>query len=172
MNLDFSVSASRPGLASWLLLAFGVAAAGWVMLAWQSAAAARDEAAAHLASLQERPAAQKNLQPKRVDAAALARQQSDVAARSQLNLPWARLLDTLQNTRPSEIAFLSLDADGRRGDFSLTAQAKNHAAMLEYFNQLQHAPGMAQVSLNRHELREADGVQVVYFSLRGAWTTP
>jgi hypothetical protein len=172
MNLDFTASSSRPGPLSWLLLALGVAIAGWVMLAWQSAAATRDAATAQLASLQDKPAAQKNVQPKRVDAAALARQQSDVAARSQLNLPWARLLDTLQNSRPSEIAFLSLDADGRRGDFTLTAQAKNHAAMLDYFNQLQHAPGMAQVSLSRHELREADGVQVVYFSLRGAWTTP
>lgn len=172
MNLDFSARISRPGLASWLLLAFGVASVGWGILAWQSAAAIRGEAEAQLASLRQKPAAQKNAQPKRVDATAMARQRSDLAARSQLNLPWARLLDTLQNSQSPEIAFLSLDADGRRGDFMLAAQAKNHAAMLDYFNVLQRAPGMTQVSLSRHELREADGVQVVHFSLRGEWAKP
>jgi hypothetical protein len=175
MNLDFSARPSRPGLTSWLLLALGLAAAGWVMLAWQDADAARGNAEMRLASLQAKPT-QKATKPQRADAAALnllqSRQRGDDAARSQLNLPWARLLDTLQNSRPPEIAFLNLDADGRRGDFTLAAQAKNHAAMLDYFNALQRAPGMARVSLNRHELREADGVQALYFSLRGEWTQP
>jgi len=171
MNLDFSVSASRPGLVSWLLFALGLAAAGWALLAWQEAAAARNAAETQLANLQVKPT-QKATKPKRVDASALTRQRDDAAAHSQLNLPWARLLDTLQNSRPPEIAFLNLEADGRRGDFTLAALARNHAAMLDYFHELQRAPGFAQVSLSRHELRAADGAQAVYFSLRGEWTQP
>ncbi len=171
MNLDFNASSSRPGPASWLLFVLGLAVAGWALHAWQDADATRQAVAAHLASLQDKPAA-KALKPTRVDAVVLSRERGDAAARSQLSLPWARLLETLQNSRPPEIALLNLDADGRRGDFTLAALARSHAAMLDYFHELQRAPGFAQVSLSRHELREVDGVQAVYFNLRGDWTQP
>ncbi len=171
MNLDFNAPSSRPGPLSWLLFVFGLAAAGLAILAWQDADAARNEAEAQLASLQDKPAT-KIQKPTRVDAVALSRERVDAAARSQLNLPWARLLETLQNSRPPEIALLNLDADGRRGDFTLAALARSHAAMLDYFHELQRAPGFTQVSLSRHELREVDGVQAVYFNLRGDWTQP
>lgn len=172
MNLDFSTRSARPGPVSWLIFALGLIAAAGSLLGWQAADAARSEAEAQLARLRDKPVVQTKAKPVRVDAAALTRQRGDDAARSQLNLPWARLLDTLQNSRPPEIALLSLDADGRRGDFTLAAQAKNHAAMLEYFDGLQRAPGFARISLSRHELREVEGAQAVYFSLRGEWTQP
>jgi Tfp pilus assembly protein PilN len=172
MNLDFCAHSSRPGLRSWLIFALGLVAAGWVLLAWQEAAAARSKAETHLASLQDKPAAQKVVKPKSADVAALNRQRGDAAARSQLNLPWTRLLAALQDSRPPEIAFLNLEADGRRGDFTLAALAKNQVAMLDYFHALQASPGFAQVGLSRHELREVEGAQVVYFSLGGGWTQP
>ena len=175
MNLDFNARSPRPGPVSWLIFALGLAAAGWVMQAWQAADAARMDAETRLASLQDKPVLktpQTAAKVKRIDTAALARQSVDDAARRQLSLPWARLLETLQTLRPPEIAFLNLDVDGRRGDFTLAAQARNHAAMLDYFHALQGAPGLAQVSLSRHELREADGLLVVSFSLRGEWTQP
>lgn len=171
MNLDFTAPFPRPGLASWLLLAFGLAVTGWVMLAWQDAAVAQAAAQAQLARLQPKPARPPG-KAGPADGKQLARQRGDDAARRQLSLPWSRLLESLQDARPPEIALLSLDADGRRGDFTLTALARNQAAMLDYFNALQHAPGLAQVSLSRHELRAAEGEQVVFFSLRGEWTPP
>lgn len=172
MNLDFSARASRPGLVSWLIFALGLAAAGWSLQGWQAADAARGKLEAQLAGLRDKGAPQKSAKPTRVDAATLTRQRGDEAARSQMNLPWARLLDSLQNSRPPEIALLNLDADGRRGDFTLAALARNHAAMLEYFHELQRAPGFTRISLSRHELREIEGAQAVYFSLRGEWTQP
>lgn len=171
MNLDFSVPSPRPDFVSWLLFACGLAAAGWVTLDWREADAARGAAETRLASLQARPP-QKALKPKRADAAAQVRQRGDATAQRQLSLPWARLLETLQNAQPPEIALLNLEADGRRGDFTLAALARNHAAMLDYFHALQRAPGFTQVSLSRHELREADGAPAVYFSLRGEWAQP
>ncbi|OYY93767.1 MAG: hypothetical protein B7Y41_09865 [Hydrogenophilales bacterium 28-61-23] len=175
MNLDFNVQSSRPGGLSWLLLVIGLAAAAWVMQAWQTADAGFSAAQARIASLQAKPAqrpSEKTAKARRVDAAAQNRQRTDDAARGQLALPWTRLLETLQRQQSPGVALLSLDADGHRGDFTLTAFAKNHAAMLDYFEELQRVPGFTQVSLSRHELREVDADTVVYFSLRGLWTQP
>jgi Tfp pilus assembly protein PilN len=175
MNLDFSAQTSRPGGLSWLLLVVGLAISFWVMQGWQVANARFGAAESRLANLQTKPAqhlADKVAKAKRADSAGQNRQRSEDAARSQLALPWPRLLETLQRKHSPDIALLSLDADGRRGDFTLTAFAKNHAAMLDYFEQLQREPGLLQVSLSRHELREVDAEKRVYFSLGGLWAQP
>jgi hypothetical protein len=160
---------------SWLLLVIGLAISIWVMQVWQAADARFAAAETRLANLQTKPAqrpADKAAKAKRVDSAAQNRQRSEATARSQLALPWPRLLETLQRKHSPDIALLSLDADGRRGDFALTALAKNHAAMLDYFEHLQSEPGFNQVSLSRHELREVDDEKRVYFSLGGLWIQP
>jgi Tfp pilus assembly protein PilN len=175
MKLDFNAQAARPGVLSWLLLVIGLAISIGVMQAWQAADARFSAAETRLANLQSKPAqrsADKAAKAKRADSAGLNRQRSEDAARSQLALPWARLLETLQRKHSPDIALLSLDADGRRGDFTLTALAKNHAAMLDYFEHLQSEPGFNQVSLSRHEFREVDAEKRVYFSLSGLWAQP
>ena len=175
MKLDFFAPAARPAWFAWLLLGLGLAAAVWTLQTLQAATAEQQRAETRLASLRG-PAAMRQAKPARKpvreDASGLLRQRADAAARDQLQLPWARLLETLQDTRTSEIALLSLEADGRRGDFTLAALAKNHAAMLDFLEALQQAPGFAQVSLTRHELRDLDGEQRVHFTLRGDWTRP
>jgi Tfp pilus assembly protein PilN len=175
MKLDFFAPAARPAWFAWLLLGLGLAAALWTLQSWNAATVEQHRVETRLASLQG-PAAPRQAKParkpKREDAGGLNRQRADAAARDQLQLPWARLLETLQDIRTPEIALLSLEADGRRGDFTLAGLAMNHAAMLDFFDSLQHAPGFAQVSLTRHELRELEGEQRVHFTLRGDWTRP
>lgn len=175
MKLDFFAPAARPAWFAWLLLGLGLAAAVWTLQSWNAATTAQQRAETRLASLQG-PATTRQAKPaqkpKREDAGGLLRQRADAAARDQLQLPWARLLETLQDIRTPEIALLSLEAEGRRGDFTLAGLAMNHAAMLDFFDSLQHAPGFAQVSLTRHELRDLEGEQRVHFTLRGDWTRP
>ena len=175
MKLDFFAPAARPVWFAWLLLGLGLMAALWTLQTWEAATAEHHRAETELAS-RHSPASTRQTQstrkPNREEASVLNRQRADATARDQLHLSWARLLETLQAARTPEIALLSLEADGRRGDFTLAALAKNHAAMLDFFDSLQHAPGFAQVSLTRHELRDLEGEQRVHFTLRGDWTQP
>lgn len=169
MKLDFCAPI-RPGLVSWLVFAIGMAAAGWNLTTWLAADELRGAAETRLASL-HRPASAARVAPP-ADRATLAHLRHDTAARDQLNLPWTGLFDSLHSLRPAEIALLGLDADGRRADFTLTALAINQSALLDWFDELRQAPALDEVSLTRHELREVDGLQVVYFNLRGKWVRP
>lgn len=168
VKLDFAAPGSRPGPLSWLLLALGLGLAAAVAYAWQEADAARTLAQANLAAL-ARPAAKPVAKAAKADPALQARLKEDDAARRALALPWSRLLETLQDSLPDDVALLSLDADGRAGTFQLAANAKSHQAMLDYFKDLKAKPGLGEVTLTRHELREIDGLQGVNFSLRGTW---
>lgn len=170
MKLDFCAPI-QPGLVSWLLFAIGVTAAGWSLVTWRAADDLHRAAETRLAGLQRPvPPAARTAPP--ADRATLAHLRRDAAARDQLNLPWTGLFDSLHSLRPAQIALLSLDADGRRTDFSLTALAIDQSALLDWFDELRQAPALDEVSLTRHELREVDGLQVVYFNLRGKWRRP
>jgi len=170
MKLDFCAPI-RPGLLSWLLFAIGVTAAAWSLSTWMAADELHRAAEARLASLQ-RPAPPSARVAPPTDRATLAYLRHDAAARDQLALPWTGLFDSLHSLRPAEIALLSLDADGRRADFTLTALAIDQSALLDWFDELRQAPALDEVSLTRHEMREVDGLQVVYFNLRGKWRRP
>ncbi len=170
IDLDFTAPGARPGPVSWLLLVLGLLAAGVVVAAWQSADAAARAAQAHIALLDKTPAAKTGKVAKKADPALQAREKEDAQARRALALPWNRLLTTLQDGLPDDIALISLDADGRRGDFQIVADAKSHQAMLDYYRDLQGEAGFRRVTLTRHELREIDGLQGVNFSLRGEWS--
>lgn len=172
IRLDFTAPGPHPGLLSWLLLALGLAAFGLTVFAWREADDAARAAQAGLAALSRAPAAKPAKTMKKGDTAALARERGEAEARRALALPWTRLLTVLQESRPDDIAFLELEADGRRGDFQITAAAKSHQAMLDYYRSLKAEPGFRAVSLMRHELRDIDGLQGVDFSLRGEWTRP
>lgn len=168
IELDFTAPGTRPGPLSWLLLALGLLAAGAVAFTWQGADAAAVEAQARLAAL-SKPVAKHTKIEKKADPVALTREREDADARRALALPWNRMLTVLQDTLPDDIALISLEADGHRGDFHIVADAKSHQAMLDYYRTLQAEAGLRAVTLTRHELREIDGVQGVNFSLRGEW---
>lgn len=168
VRLDFAAPGARPGPFSWLLLVLGIAAAAAAAHAWQVAGAMAGDARARLAAASAVPAASKT-PPAVADAA---RAQAEAEARRALARPWQRLLATLQDNLPDDIAVLGLEADGRQGQFQLNGVARHERAMLDYFRLLQTRPELRAVSLARHELAEIDGVQAVRFSLRGEWIAP
>lgn len=171
LGLDFLAAPGRPAAWSWLLLGLGVALAAWSAQAWLQARQARDQAQTGLEQL-ERSSQPKTRQPARPDPKAQARLQVEEAARRQLALPWNDLVQTLQRSRPKEVALLSVAADGRRGDFQLEAEARGHQLMLDYLRRLQREPTLGDVTLTRHQGVDADGARVVRFSLRGRWGQP
>jgi hypothetical protein len=151
-------------------LLLGVAAAGAAALAWNAAAVEARAVEARLAAASAAPAAKKPQVA--ATPAEKVRGQSEAEARRALALPWERLLVALQDSRPDEVAFLALEAEGRQGSFQLTAVGRSHQAMLEYFRLLQTRPEFRAVSLTQHDTREIDGVSGVGFRLRGQWSAP
>lgn len=171
LSLDFLAAPGRPAAWSWLLLGLGVALAAWSAQDWRQATQAHAQVRARLDQL-ERSRQPKARPPARPDAKAQARHQVEAAARRQLALPWNDLVQTLQRSRPGEVALLSVAADGGRGDFQLEAEARDHRLMLDYLRRLQREPALGDVSLTRHQGVDADGARVVRFSLRGRWGQP
>jgi Tfp pilus assembly protein PilN len=86
-----------------------------------------------------------------------------------LQLPWGKLLQSLEQTYPGHIALLSLEADERRNEATLTAEARNAEAMLAYLEVLKAPPGLKTVVLASHEIQEEDEQRPLRFVVRLGW---
>lgn len=170
-ELDFLRSPTRAGVRAWLLLALGVAAAA--AFAWDHLRARAEHAAAEMQLVQQRPRpARVAPRTERVEPAEQGRRRAEQEAQRQLGLPWGLLINRLQAESRADVALLALEADGRRGDFQLTGDARDHQAMLAYVRRLRAAPELRDVALTRHASAESDDVPVINFSLRGRWSRP
>jgi len=164
LRLDFLHPFPRPHWAAWLLLAAGLGLAAWV--GWQDQQVGRALTAAAAESPQPRtPTA-----PRR---AALAAPGEDQAAaessRAQLATPWGGLLVRLENSRPKSIALLALEADARKPEATLTAEARTAKDMLAWVEQLKGEAGFGSVTLASHTLQENDPQRPIRFVLRLVW---
>lgn len=161
LKLDFVHPAPRPHWLGWLLLAAGLAAAGWSGWQGRQAALALDAAVTDA----PRPAA-----PARpVAASATAGEAAARSARDTLATPWGDLLPRLEGNRPKHIALLALEADARRPEANITAEARNPKDMLAWIEQLKDAAGFESVILASHTVRETDPQQPLRFVVRVKW---
>lgn len=165
---DFTARPGRPALWAWPVLILGLAAALHAGRSYLAAEGDLSAARQRLAGLEqaEKPQSRKAA---RADPQAQARQRLEQAAGRQLDLPWAGLVEGLQRTRTADVAFLALNADGRRGDFQINAEARDHREMLAYLRRLQSAEGLRDVVLTQHETVDSDGIAAVRFTLHGVW---
>lgn len=166
LGLDFALPGPRAPWWAWLLLLAGVVVAALVGLVYrqaeQKAAAARSE----WSSLQSMT---RGVPKVRRDPARQADVESREAARQALDRPWGDFLTALQQARPDDIALLALEADARRGQFSLTAEAPDYPAMIAYYGTLRDTAGLREVVLAQHGYREDGQARPVRFVLRGRW---
>ncbi|NWG87731.1 MAG: hypothetical protein HXY26_09550 [Hydrogenophilaceae bacterium] len=166
LNLDFAAARNRPSPVGLILLFAGLLTVGWAADTYLDAEAEQAELAGRLAAIRQQAGAGASKKP---DAAKQARDTADTVARQRLGLPWAQVMQALHESRGKDIGFLSIEADGRRGQLTLMAEARNYGAMLEFYQRLQDAKGIAAVSLAQHELREVEGARPVGFTLRLRW---
>lgn len=167
LGLDFARAPARHAWWAWALLLLGLPAALLAGRDYQAASDVRDQQRTRLTALQQ--AAAPVARPARRDAAAQAGQAALDRAVAQLDKPWGELLATLQSTRPASIGLLGLEADARRGQFTLSAEARDYPAMIDYFRRLQETPGLHGVTLTQHGVREDRTATPVRFILRGRW---
>jgi hypothetical protein len=161
LRLDFLHPQPRPHWLGWVLLAAGIALAAWT--GWQGRAAQHALAAAVAA--QPKVAAPAARAPARAGAA----QGVADTAREQLAVPWNDLFVRLESHRSPRVALLALEADARKAEATLTAEARNAKDMLAYIDQLKAEAGFASVTLASHVLQESNPQQPLRFVLRLAW---
>jgi Tfp pilus assembly protein PilN len=95
---------------------------------------------------------------------------STVPDNSLLTVPWGDLFARLEADRPANIAFLALDADGRKGTLTLTAEARKPADMIDYLAALRQKSGFHAVTLSGHTaMLEEDGRESLHFIVRMEW---
>ena len=175
ISIDFAPRSARravlrAGPVSWLLAAAGLALLGGSSLVLRPSGAEQEARGGELAQLRaqlrERAARQAGARPALVSDA-----QAGAVNRAieQLNLPWSRLLDTLEHATPRSIALIELAPDAKRRLVKGTAEAETAAAMLGYVSRLKRQPFFADVTLTRHAVDAAEAGRPVRFEFEAAW---
>jgi hypothetical protein len=159
MELDFLRTRPATPAVSWLLLAAGVAMA---VLAGNRYLVLGDDLARAKAHAAGRPG---QARVPAVPAPAAPGPDAGLLA-----LSWGELFARLEAGRPAGIAFLSLEADGRKGSLNLTAEARNEKAMLDYLAALRQPGGFRGVTLSGHSaMVAAGGGESLRFVVRMDW---
>lgn len=164
LRLDFLHPSPRPHWAGWLLLAVGLGAAGWAGVRGEEAERALKTAIA------EAPASTATAAPRTAGhARGNAADNAAAAARAQLDAPWGDLFVRLETARVARIALLSLEADARRPEATLMAEARTVKDMFGWIEKLKDESGFASVVLASHAVQANDPQQPVRFVLRLRW---
>lgn len=161
LKLDFLHPVPRPHWLGWLLLGVGVAMAAWA--GWKG-----EEAQSLL--VQARAAAPKQ-HAAMASRSTLSTASESGLAKEQLSAPWDTLFVRLETSRPKGIALLALEADARKTEATLTAEARTTRDMLAYIELLKAEAGFASVTLSSHALQDIDPQQPLRFVLRLGWKT-
>lgn len=162
LRLDFLHPFPRPHWAAWGLLAAGLGLAAWVGWQGQQAQGALDAA---VAAAPQQPAVAR----RPVRATAGEEQSAARQAREQLAVPWGDLFVRLETHRPKAVALVALEADARKPEATLTAEARSAKDMLAYVEQLKGEAGFASVMLASHAVQEGDPQRPLRFVLRLVW---
>ncbi|MCP5277076.1 MAG: hypothetical protein H6935_01790 [Thiobacillus sp.] len=165
VDLDFLHPRPRPSLAAWVLLAVGIGLAAMVFFQHQALDGniAREEGLARKLKADTAQASRSGRK------AGVSQQVTAAEVKARLTTPWGALLDKLERTSRGKIALLSLEADDRRREASITAEARSAEDMLAYLEQLKQEAGMDGVVLSSHKILEEDAQRPIRFVLRLEW---
>jgi Tfp pilus assembly protein PilN len=170
MHLDF-LHPHRPAARSgWLLLCFGLlalgTALGWYFLSVAPRVAASE---AELRRLQDAVAAKEPATIRLSDQQLAAEWTRAAKVARELAVPWAPLFAILEGAAGQPIALLSLDPDGNRRELVLTGEARNFAALLDYYRYLQQQSMLNSVALQTHQVSRQDRDKPVRFRITAHW---
>lgn len=112
-----------------------------------------------------RPAPVSRLKPEAF--AALLKQAHEVD--QQLNIPWNPLFSFMDRASGKDLALLSLEPDTAKGQLVITAEARNFAAMLNFYAAMQDSALFSDVALQSHAINHNVPEQPIRFRLRALW---
>lgn len=144
-----------------LLLAISLALAAGLFVRHREAQLELERlvAVADLAGPQRRAVPQARLDEEAKSAEAVVR---------SLTLPWAALVQAVEQAATRDVALLQLQPDAESRLLRLTAEARNREAMFEYVRRLAAAPGLVDTHVVSHQVQRDDPQRPIQFSVQAA----
>ena len=91
------------------------------------------------------------------------------AVLAQLTIPWDGLFREIEAAGDRTIALLSIQPDAGTRALRITGEARRFEDVLAYVGRLEQRPGIANVFLASHELRQGGAQRPVAFALVAQW---
>jgi hypothetical protein len=150
VELDYLAPVRAPAWPGVLVLVVALVAAGALVKRYADTqdALARLEATGKLVSPERRPlpaASKERLEAEAKSAESVVR---------QLALPWASMIQAIEQSATREVALLQLQPDAETRSVKLTAEARSREAMFDY--------------LRRHQVQREDPQRPIQFTLQGS----
>jgi Tfp pilus assembly protein PilN len=162
LELDYVVPPRRSLWLGLLLLAIALGVAADLIARFSAARDERSRIEATQGLLNtERPAAKPVAVPvERLDEQIKAAE----ATVRQLTLPWATLIEVLENATTPDVAVLQVQPEAQQRLLRLTAEARNQKAMLLYMRKLADSNALEDVHLVNHQVQNDDPQKPLQFS--------
>lgn len=164
LELDFIAPPRRPLWPGVLLLALALAVASALGVRYRSVLIELQvlETAGGLVSAERRP--QRAIPRERLEEEA---KNAESVVR-QLTLPWASLVETVEQASTRDVALLQLQPDAQQRLLRLTAEARHQEAMLEYLRRLVSARALADVHVVSHQVQKEDPQRPIQFAVQAS----
>lgn len=168
LQLDFQRQfVPRPGWASWLLLAAGMALLGEMGVSYGKLQNERD------AIFQEMGASKMHMDTSLNSTSARKFVEQDFVDGRQiigrLSTPWDELFTALESVANKDVAVLSLEPDRDAGVLLVSGEAKDIASILTFISQLRATKPFSRVLLSHNEVKKDDPQHPVLFTLSLHW---
>jgi Tfp pilus assembly protein PilN len=147
-----------------LVLAGALAVAGELTMRYREAQLelSRLEAQRGLLPAERRPA--RTLPKEELDAQVKAAE----AVVRQLALPWAALIQAIEQAATRDVALLQLQPDAEGRLLRLTAEARHREAMFAYLRRLAAAEALSDVHIVSHQVQREDPQRPIQFSVQAS----
>jgi hypothetical protein len=164
LSLDYVAEVRRlrwPGI---MVLVLSLALGAWLLGRYRDAREdlAQLEATSALIAPQRRP-------PRALPRERLAEEtRSAEAVVRQLTVPWASLVQAIEEAATRDVALLQLQPDAESRSLKLTAEARHPEAMFEYLHRLGAGRGLDEVHLVSHHMLDTEAQRPIQFSVQAS----
>jgi hypothetical protein len=164
VELDYTAPVRRAPWAGLAVLAVSLAVAGVMLERHRGVRSelARLEAQSGLAG------------PERREVRALSKERLDEEAKSaeavvrQLTVPWASVVQAIEEASMRDVALLQLQPDADTRSLKLVVEARQREAMFEYLRRLGAARGLSDVHIVSHQVQRDDPQRPIQFSVQAS----
>lgn len=94
------------------------------------------------------------------------------AVHRRLNLPWGRIMHSLDASLPEDVVLLSVEPDAEKARLQIGAEAKNYEAMADFLRALNAGNVIRGAVLVTHQVKVEDKDRPIRFAISAQWATP
>ena len=90
----------------------------------------------------------------------------------QLALPWAAMVQAIEQAGTPNVALLQLQPDAETRTVKLTAEARSREAMFDYLRRLGSASALGEVHVISHQIQREEPQRPIQFSVQASLRIP